>query len=46
MGLEPEPKWKKLCHSLFYFIKIFKKNFEKKMFSIKGEKRGDFFDGN
>ena len=44
MCLEPEPKWKKIIFSTFYYIKILAKIFEKNFLVNKGEKRGDFFD--
>ena len=31
---------------IFYYIKILTKNFEKKIFTHEGEKRGEFFDEN
>ena len=42
MSLEPEPKMEK-SHVIHFLLN---RNLKKKIVSIKGEKRGDFFDGN
>ena len=48
MSLEPEPKMEKSHVFHFLLNRNLEKKIEKKIVSIKlkGEKRGDFFDGN
>ena len=46
MSLEPEPKMEKSHVIHFLLNRNLEKKIEKKIVSIKGEKRGDFFDGN
>ena len=46
VGLEPGPKWAKFIFSNFLLHKNLDKNFEKKIFTYEGEKRGEFFDEN
>ena len=46
MSLEPEPKMEKSHVIHFLLNRNLEKKIEKKIVSIKGEKRIDFFDGN